>query len=269
VQLAFDSVGVRYPGADTPAVAGVSFSVAPGERVGLLGSSGSGKTTLLNVAAGLVMPTTGVATRDGIPLDSLAGSARRKSDIQVGMVHQQLSLVGSLKVIHNVNAGALGTWSFGRAIRSLWFGGLDAESAKTALARLGIADKLSARTSELSGGQQQRVALARVLRQCPELLLADEPVSAVDPAWSTEVLTVLTEEVTGRNASLLVSLHDVELALQFCDRLVGLRHGRVVFDLPTTDVSRVQLASLYVLDRALDGNTPDGNTPDLHTTVVG
>ncbi len=257
MQLRFDNVGVRYPGSQSssqsssqsPAVDAISFSIAPGERVGLLGPSGSGKTTLLNVAAGLVRPTTGNVFRNETPLDSLTGTARRVSDGKVGMVHQQLSIVGSLKVIHNVNAGALGNWSLARSIRSLWFGALEEEAATHALTRLGIADKLRARTSELSGGQQQRVALARVLRQKPELLIADEPVSAVDPAWSTEVLTVLSEEVTSRRAALLVSLHDVELAMKFCDRLVALRHGRVVFDLPTGEVKRDQLSALYALDR--------------------
>jgi phosphonate transport system ATP-binding protein len=249
VILTFDRIGVRYPGADRDAVSDVSFSVTPGERVGLLGSSGSGKTTLLNVAAGLVIPTQGRLLRNSIPLETMRGATRRGSDALVGMVHQQLDLTGSLLVVHNVNAGMLGQWSLAKSLRSLWFGSLDQDKAHEALERLGIADKLKTRTDDLSGGQQQRVALARVLRQQPELVVADEPVSAIDPAWSHEVLTVLSGEVSAREASLLVSLHDVDLALQFCDRVIGLRSGRVAFDLPAAQVSPKQLSSLYLLDR--------------------
>jgi phosphonate transport system ATP-binding protein len=249
VILTFDHVGVRYPGADADAVNDISFTVSPGERVGLLGPSGSGKTTLLNVAAGLVTPTEGQLLRNTIPLTTMSGSVRRNSDATVGMVHQQLNLTGSLWVVHNVNAGMLGQWSLVRSLRSLWFGSLDQEKARAALDRLGIADKLKTRTEDLSGGQQQRVALARVLRQQPELLVADEPVSAVDPAWSNEVLFILSTEVAVREASLLVSLHDVDLALQFCDRLIGLRNGSIAFDLPTQQVSTEQISSLYSLDR--------------------
>jgi phosphonate transport system ATP-binding protein len=249
VVLTFDHIGVRYPGADAHAVDDISFTVSPGERVGLLGPSGSGKTTLLNVAAGLVAPTAGQVLRDGIALNTMGASARRSSDAHVGMVHQQLNLTGSLWVVHNVNAGVLGQWSLAKSLRSLWFGSLDQEKARAALDRLGIADKLKTRTDDLSGGQQQRVALARVLRQQPELLVADEPVSAVDPAWSYEVLSILSSEVAVRDAALLVSLHDVELALQFCDRLIGLRNGSIAFDLPTAQVSTAQISSLYSLDR--------------------
>ncbi len=245
----FDHIDVRYPGAAFNAVTDVSFTVNPGERVGLLGPSGSGKTTLLNVAAGVVTPTAGRVLRNGVELNDMRASQRRASDALVGMVHQQLNLTGSLQVIHNVNAGLLGLWSPIKSIRSLWFGAVDQAEATAALERLGIADRLRARTSDLSGGQQQRVAVARVLRQQPELLIADEPVSAVDPAWSDEVLSILGHEVAARNASLLVSLHDVALAQRHCTRLIGLRSGRVVFDNPTEKVAEADIKALYFLDR--------------------
>ncbi len=247
--LSFDQVGVRYPAADTDAVTDISFDIRPGERVGLLGPSGSGKTTLLNVAAGLVKPSAGLVLRDGVSIQAMTAAHRRASDARVGMVHQQLNLTGSLRVVHNVNAGMLGTWSVGRSLRSLWFGALDQAGARAALDRLGIADRLHARTCDLSGGQQQRVAVARVLRQQPALLIADEPVSSVDPAWSDEVLSVLGIEVAQRSASLLVSLHDVALAQRHCNRLIGLRSGHVVFDKPTDEVTDADISTLYVLDR--------------------
>ncbi len=250
MRFSFDQIGVRYPGATSDAVTDVSFSIQPGECVGLLGPSGSGKTTLLNVAAGLVVPTCGTVQRDGVDLGSMSATQRRKSDAMVGMVHQQLNLTASLRVVHNVNAGLLGTWSPLKSIRSLWFGALEQKDAAAALDRLGIADRLHARTSDLSGGQQQRVAVARVLRQQAAMLIADEPVSAVDPAWSDEVLSILRTEVAERRALLLVSLHDVALAQRHCSRLIGLRSGRVVFDMPTELVTPTDIAALYAFDRS-------------------
>jgi phosphonate transport system ATP-binding protein len=242
-----DNVSVRYPGAVQTAVDGVTFTVHPGERVGLLGPSGAGKSTLLNVIAGLVEPTTGCVKRNGVTRQELATRDRRASDAEVGMIHQQLLLVPSLRVIHNVNAGMLGRWSLWRALRSLWVSPRDVEAVNRVLGTLGISDKTFVRTAELSGGQQQRVALARVLRQSPSLYLADEPVSAVDPRWSDEVLSLLSDEVQRRTVSLLVSLHDVELAQRWCDRLIGLREGRVAFDLPTSQVDAAELTNLYRL----------------------
>ncbi len=253
--LRFDHVGVRYPGAHVDAVVDVSFDLNTSERVGLLGPSGSGKTTLLNVAAGLVAPTTGRLLRHGTDIASFTRAQHRASSAMVGMVHQQLNLTGSLRVVHNVNAGMLGKWSAARSLRSLWFGAVEQDEARLALDRLGIGDRLQERTSDLSGGQQQRVAVARVLRQRPGLLLADEPVSAVDPTWSDEVLSILSVEVAERSASLLVSLHDVGLAQRHCDRLIGLRKGHVVFDKPTGEVSDDEIDALYALERSDLPNT--------------
>jgi phosphonate transport system ATP-binding protein len=227
-----EHVSVRYPGADADAVHDLSFAVAPGERVGLLGSSGAGKSSVLNLIAGLVRPTHGIV-RAGV------GAA------DIGMVHQQFQLVPSLRVVHNVNAGVLGRWSLGKALASLWVSPRERESVNEVLAKLGIEDKLLLRTADLSGGQQQRVAVARVLRQRPQLFLADEPVSAVDPRWSEEVLGLLTDEARQRNASLIVSLHDVDLARTWCDRLIGLRFGRMMFDSPADRVTDDMLSELY------------------------
>jgi phosphonate transport system ATP-binding protein len=241
--LTLDQIVVRYD-ATTTAVDGVSISVRRGERVALLGPSGSGKSTLLNVIAGVVPPTRGTITVLGVQPSTLHGRVLRSLRARVGMVHQQLHLVPTLKVIHNVNAGRLGRWSGPTALRSL-LRPVEFDDALAVLGQLGIADKATVRTSSLSGGQQQRVALARVLRQQPDVILADEPVSAVDPTWSSEVLTLLTKEVHTRGATLVVALHDVRLAREFCDRLVGIRHGRVVFDRPVADVDDQTIDALY------------------------
>jgi len=245
VVVALRGVGVSYAG--RPALEGIDLVVRAGERVALVGPSGAGKSTLLRLCTGAVRPDAGEVEVLGRPLARLGaaelGAVRRR----VGTIHQRLHLVGRLRVVHNVNAGRLGRWSTWRALSSL-VRPREVESARAALARTGIADKLLARTDELSGGEQQRVALARVLVQDPDLVLADEPVSSLDPARADEVMRLLCETVAGPQRALLVSLHDFELAARRCDRVVGLRAGRVVFDRPAGEVHELRDA-LYSLAR--------------------
>ena len=218
------------------ALDGFDLHVHAGERVALVGPSGAGKTTALRLATGSVRPTSGSVEVLGQDLDAATPDELRAVRRRVGTVYQQLDLVGPLRVVHNVNAGRLGEWGRARALRSL-VRPLQADAARHALARVGIADKLFERTDRLSGGEQQRVALARVLLQEPELILADEPVSSLDPARAEEVMDLLGEVVADRNRTLLVSLHDFGLARRRCDRIVGVRDGRVAFDLPAGDVT--------------------------------
>jgi phosphonate transport system ATP-binding protein len=152
--------------------------------------------------------------------------------------------VPNLSVIHNVNAGHLGRWSLAKAMLSLIIP-LERQSAARALADVGIADKLYARTDTLSGGQQQRVAIARVLIQDPVVILADEPISSVDPERSREIMTLLRALCDRFNKTLVVSLHAIEYAYSHCERIVGLRAGCVAFDLPAAQVSPQMIETLY------------------------
>jgi len=183
----------------------------------------------------------------GQDLETATAGQLRDVRRRVGTVYQQLNLVGPLRVVHNVNAGRLGSWGTGRALRSL-VKPVQLDVARDALARVGIADRLFERTDRLSGGEQQRVALARVLVQQPELILADEPVSSLDPARAEEVMDLLGEVVADRSRTLLVSLHDFGLARRRCDRVVGVKAGRVVFDLPAGDVTDDLGVALYRID---------------------
>ncbi|MEL6779413.1 MAG: phosphonate ABC transporter ATP-binding protein [Cyanobacteria bacterium J06597_16] len=223
----------------------VSLRVAPGEKVALVGPSGAGKSTLLSLLNGSLAPTSGEVRVLGKLMRSLSGAQRRRLQRQVGTVYQQHNLVSNLPVIHNVNAGHLGRWPLWKALWSLVWP-QQVETASQALAQLGLADKLYARTDRLSGGQQQRVAMARVLVQDPAIVLADEPVASVDPARSHNMMALLSD--LANNRTLLVSLHDVALAKMYCDRIIGLRQGRLVFDVPSSQVSDSQLAALYDLD---------------------
>jgi phosphonate transport system ATP-binding protein len=231
------------------ALESVSLAIALGERVALVGPSGAGKSTLLSLLNGSLTPTSGEVQVLGRSLRSLNGRARRQLQRQVGTVYQQHNLVSNLSVIHNVNAGHLGRWPLWKALWSLLWP-QQVPLARQALAQMGLADKLYARTDRLSGGQQQRVAMARVLVQAPAIVLADEPVASVDPARSHDMMQRLCDLVSelGENRTLLVSLHDVTLARAYCDRIIGLRQGQVLFDLPQESVSDEQLAHLYDLN---------------------
>ena len=237
-----DNVTVRY-GAFA-ALSRVSLRIEAGERVALIGPSGAGKSTLLSLLNGSLAATEGQVRLLGQDPLKLSARALRRLQQQIGMVYQQFHLVPNLSVIHNVNAGHLGRWSLAKAMLSLIIP-LERQVAARALADVGIADKLYARTDTLSGGQQQRVAIARVLIQDPVVILADEPISSVDPERSREIMTLLRALCDRFNKTLVVSLHAIEYAYSHCERIVGLRAGCVAFDLPAAQVSPQMIEALY------------------------
>ena len=220
----------------------VSISVGSGERVALVGPSGSGKTSLVHVIAGLVDPTAGEVLVLGNDPGALRGSALRNHRKRVGIISQHLGLAPSLSVVHSVNGGLLGSWSTGRALASLVRPSGTTE-VHQALEAVGLSDRVRARTGDLSGGEQQRVAIARTLLQAPELILADEPTSSVDPTLADQVMSLLCPE--NPPWTVLVSVHDPDLALRHADRLIGLALGRVVFDKPTSQIDRTEIDRLY------------------------
>jgi len=225
----------------------MTLQIYPGERVALVGSSGAGKSTLIRLLNGTLRPTVGEVWALGRNLNGLSSRQLRQVQRQIGTVYQQFHLVDNLAVIHNVNAGHLGRWSFFKALLSLLYP-LDVDVAAQALKQVGIPEKLYTRTDRLSGGQQQRVAIARVIVQNPHVILADEPVASLDPELSREVMDLLCQLVQAEHKTLVVSLHTVELAQQYCDRIIGLKQGRVLFDVPTRDISSTLFDELYRLD---------------------
>ena len=235
-------VTVRY-GAVT-ALAGVDLRVEQGERIALVGPSGAGKSTLLALLAGLLRPDDGSVHVLGVDPSRLRGRQRRRHQASIGLVSQQLHLPATLRVVHNVNAGRLGQWSTLPALASLVVPSGRAEVAEV-LARVGLDGLADRPTGQLSGGQQQRVAVARVLRQEPELVLADEPVSAVDPHLSDTVLGLLCAPPDQSPWTTVVSLHEPGLARRHASRLIGLSQGRVLFDQPAGCVTDADLTTLY------------------------
>lgn len=233
----------------TRALAEIDVTVTPGERVAVIGPSGAGKSSLLSLLNGANHPTEGEVRVLGHDLAQLSARSRRTVQRRIGTVYQQFHLVGQLRVVHNVNAGRLGDWSTWRALWSL-VSPRDIDPAREILGRVGIADKVLARTDRLSGGEQQRVAIARVLAQDPSVILADEPIASLDPERGKAVVDLLTGLSRTAGTTLVVSLHDVGIALDRFDRVLGLRAGRLVLDLPAAEVTSGLLADTFSTDAA-------------------
>ena len=243
----FELTNVSKQFGNTAALQDVTLGIRPGERVALVGPSGAGKSTLINLLNGSLLPDRGEVRVMGQNLARLGTRNLRAIQRRVGTIHQQFDLVGNLRVVHNVNAGRLGDWPLWKAVASLIYP-LNTQAAFDALTQVGIPEKLYERTDQLSGGQQQRVALARVLIQNPAAILADEPISSLDPARSREIMDLFGTLSKQTGKTLVVSLHAFEYALSHTDRLIGLRRGRVVFDAPAADVTPAMAQSLYRIE---------------------
>ncbi|MFQ6031208.1 MAG: phosphonate ABC transporter ATP-binding protein [Dehalococcoidia bacterium] len=237
--------GIAKSYSKTQALSPTSFTIEPGERVALAGPSGSGKTTLLYLMAGVIQPDAGELYIGGRPLSRLQPG--KELAHLVGLIHQQYDLVPHLPVVHNVLAGRLGQWSLLHSVISL-LRPRERHLAEAALSQLGIADKLNKRTSYLSGGEQQRVAIARVLVQSSRIILADEPVSSLDPARADDLLRLLSGLAADSGKTLVASLHTPALIRKYFSRVIGLRDGRLQFDLPAAEADEALLANLYDLN---------------------
>lgn len=257
--LSLSGVGHTHANSQA-ALRDIDLRVAQGERIAIIGPSGAGKTTLLRLLATALRPDRGELELLGQQPWNLSGSARQRLRARIGLVHQAPPLPPRQRVVTAVLAGRLGQWSLGRSLLSLLYP-LDRQGAAEALARLDLADKLYMRCDQLSGGQLQRIGIARVLYQAPELILADEPVSAMDPVLASYTLGVLNHEAQQRNATLLASLHAVELALQHFPRIVGVRDGRILFDKPAAALSPDELTMLYANEQLVEHSPPPAAMP--------
>ena len=240
--------GVTRRYGSTVALRDVDLEVSRGERVALAGPSGAGKSTLVALLNGTLVPDEGEVRIRGRPVSDLSRSKLRRVQRRIGTVHQQFHLVDNIRVIHNVNAGRLGEWSLPRAAWSL-LRPQGVEEAREILARVGIPEKVFQRTDALSGGEQQRVALSRVLAQDPDVILADEPIASLDREHSREVMDLLRALSEEEGKTVVVSLHEWRYALSHCERVVGLRRGRVAFDRPAGEVDEATVEELYRLER--------------------
>lgn len=230
------------------ALDGVSVSVACGEMVALIGPSGSGKSTLLRSITGLQSIDSGPGTISvfGQTVQSngrVAGTVRATRS-RLGMIFQQFNLVGRLSLFSNVMLGALGRLPGWRGLFGAW-PSADKTRAMQALHRVGVADYAAQRANTLSGGQQQRGAIARALVQGAEAILADEPVASLDPVSARKVMELLVELNKRDGLGVIVTLHQVDYAIRYCDRVVALKAGKVVYDGPSTGLDTGRLIDIY------------------------
>jgi phosphonate transport system ATP-binding protein len=227
----------------------IDLKVQPGELVIVLGGNGSGKTTLLRCIARTLAPSSGQVWVDGNDLTRLSGEGLRRARMALAMISQHASLVRRRSVVANVASGALGHYG------DWWtaLGGLPARelvAAQDYLAEVGLTDLARQRAGTLSGGQAQRVAIARALAQRPRALLADEPVASLDPEAAEDIMCLLKRLAKADNLAVLCVLHQVDLAYSHADRVVGIRDGRVAFDLPKRELSRDAVRGLYLSEAA-------------------
>ena len=265
-------MGIRLNGASLTHPGGfialhpLDLEIKPGERVAIIGSSGAGKTTLLRLLATGLLASSGGLQLLGADPARLSARELRRLRTRIGLIHQSPPLPPRQRVITAVLAGRLGQWSLARSLLSLCYP-LDIPGARTALEPLDLEDKLFVRCDQLSGGQLQRVGIARVLYQGAELLLADGPVSAMDPLWADHTLSLLNRLAREQHKTLIASLHAVELALRHFPRVVGLSNGVILFDLPADQVSQAHLAELYGNEGLAEGPTaPAAQAVGVHNT---
>ena len=225
-------------------LSGTNLQLNAGELVGLVGPSGSGKSTLMRCINRLVEPTSGRIFLDGEEVTGATPSRLRALRKKIGMIFQQYNLIPRYSVQTNALMGRL-AWTSSVASLMNCFSAEDVERSRQVLDRLGLSEKYFDRSENLSGGQQQRVGLARALMQGPELILADEPVSSLDPATSRQIMKLLAEFNDKDGVTLLCNLHLPALAREFGSRILALSEGRIIYDGPAGALSEEELNSLY------------------------
>lgn len=246
--MSFELAGVGLThGNGFRALQRISLRVARGERVAVIGPSGAGKTSLIRLLGTALRPTEGRLEILGDKPWQLPAGELRELRTRIGTIHQAPPIPPRLRVVTAILAGRLGVWPEWKSLLSLLYPA-DVAGAHAALARFDLADRLFDRCDRLSGGQLQRVGIARVLYQQPDLILADEPVSALDPTLADAALAELAVESERREATVFASLHAVDLALKWFPRIVGLRGGEIAFDRATSTVSAKMLRELYAAE---------------------
>ncbi len=241
--IQFDHVSKVYPNG-TVGLDDVNLTIRDGEFVAIIGRSGAGKSTLLRSVNRMHRITSGTLTVNGINVSTLSGKSLRRFRQGIGMVFQSFNLVTRTTVIKNVLSACVPDMPFWRVLLGI-FRREDKMKALESLDKVGILDKAYIRADQLSGGQQQRVALARTLTQDPQIILADEPVAALDPVTARQVMQDFVRINKEMGISILLNIHHVELAIEYADRIIGIRAGRIVYDGPSKQVDQAVLNAIY------------------------
>ncbi|MBC8515205.1 phosphonate ABC transporter ATP-binding protein [bacterium] len=235
---------MTYSGAPQPALTSVNFEANEGEFIAVVGPSGAGKSTFLRCLNQLITPTEGQLFFEGEETTHLKGEPLRHLRTRIGFIFQDYNLQGRLSVLQNVLTGLLGQRPALQTTLGIW-SKKDVEKAHWLLRDLGLSDQSQKRADALSGGQQQRVSIARALIQSPRLILADEPVASLDPPTAHAVLKDLKRVAKEEGITVLINLHHIDLALEYADRILGLRDGVKVWDQPTSETSESSFTEIY------------------------
>lgn len=238
---------VRYNNQGPNILSSIDFAIDANDFCAVIGPSGAGKSTLIRCINRLVMPTDGEIILFGESVLSLGAPALRRLRCRVGMIFQEFNLVNRMSVMDNVLSGRLGYTGTMRSLFKVFPRG-DIDRALELLDRVGLSDHVDKRADELSGGQRQRVGIARALMQRPELLLLDEPTSALDPKISRDVMSLIKQLAREFRVPVLCNIHDVQLALEFCNRIIGLQDGQKKFDGPSEGMSKQELDKIYAME---------------------
>lgn len=241
--IKFEHVFKRYP-KGILALQDINLEIDQGEFVGIIGLSGAGKSTLIRTINKMHSISEGELTVDGVDVNSLKGKSLRQFRRKIGMIFQSFNLVTRAKVITNVLSAFVPDLPFWRVLIG-YYKKEEELKALEALDRVGILDKAYTRVDHLSGGQQQRVALARTLAQDPRIILADEPVASLDPVTAAVVMRDFQNINQTDNITVIINIHHVELALEYCDRIIGIRQGAIVYDGPSNEVTQEVLNHIY------------------------
>jgi phosphonate transport system ATP-binding protein len=245
--LEVNELRVRYNAGSPEILKGINFEVGENDFFAIIGPSGAGKSTLIRCINRLVEPNSGKIYFKG---NEITGMSNRKLRIirrDIGMIFQEFNLIDRMSVMDNVLSGRLGYTGNLRSFFKI-FPREEIEKALNLLDRVGLSDQVDKRADELSGGQRQRVGIARALIQEPKLLLLDEPTSSLDPKISREIMSLIKEMATELNVPCLCNIHDVQLAMEFCNKIIGIKDGVKMFDGLTETLNKEKLDEIYLME---------------------
>lgn len=245
--LVIKDLRARYDRSDSEVLKGISLQIEEDDFLAIIGPSGAGKSTLIRCINRLVEPSAGSIEFYGVDVTKLARGPLRRMRCDIGMIFQEFNLIDRMTVLDNVLSGRLG---YVGTLRSTvrWFPKDDVQYAVQLLHRVGLEDHMNKRADRLSGGQRQRVGIARALMQRPRLLLVDEPTSSLDPKIAREVMNLIKQMAREFKVPALCNIHDVQLAVEFCNRIVGLQDGMEMFQGPPEHLDRRTLDEIYAME---------------------
>lgn len=246
VIMTIDNLNKEYS-KDKKVLTDVNFNIKQGELLSIIGPSGAGKSTLLRSINRMIEPTSGRITFEGTNITSVKGKELRKMRTSIGMIFQHYNLVDRLSVFENVLHGTLGYKNSLQGIFSLYTES-EKEEALDIIEELGMIDHIYKRCDELSGGQKQRVGIARALVQKPKIILCDEPIASLDPSSSRVIMEHLRKICSEKGITVIVNLHQVDVAKNYSDRIIGLNSGEIVFNGHPTDINKEVIQSIYGTD---------------------